>query len=89
VVAFHRQNQVRQLEDTWPIDGLCIYKFQLSIQVDRRQVHSSHLGSNRRSELRLAKHQKSLTSLSPLQVWVWRARPMKPPVMPEVTHNIL
>jgi hypothetical protein len=35
VVAFHRQNQVRQLEDTWPIDGLCIYNYQLATQVDR------------------------------------------------------
>ena len=35
VVALHRQNQVRQLEDTWPIDGLCIYNYQLATQVDR------------------------------------------------------
>jgi hypothetical protein len=35
VVAFHRQNQVRQLEDTWPIDGLCTYNYQLATQVDR------------------------------------------------------
>jgi hypothetical protein len=42
VVAFRRQNQVRQLEDTWPVDGLCIYKYQLATQVDRRQVHPSH-----------------------------------------------
>src|SRR5277367_2227860 len=41
VVTFHRQNQVRQLEDTWPMDGLCIYKYQLATQVDRRQVHRS------------------------------------------------
>ena len=34
VVALHRQNQVRQLEDTWPIDGLCIYNYQLATQVD-------------------------------------------------------
>src|SRR3984957_16380173 len=41
--ASHRQNQVRQLEDTWPLDGLCIYKYQLATQVDRRQVHPSHI----------------------------------------------
>jgi hypothetical protein len=35
VVAFHRQNQVRQLKDTCPIDGLCIYNYQLATQVDR------------------------------------------------------
>jgi hypothetical protein len=35
MMAFHRQNQVRQLEDIWPIDGLCIYNYQLAIQVDR------------------------------------------------------
>ena len=35
VVALHRQNQVRKLEDTWPIDGLCIYNYQLTTQVDR------------------------------------------------------
>jgi hypothetical protein len=35
VAAFHRQNQVRQLEGTWPIDGLCIYNYQLATQVDR------------------------------------------------------
>ena len=35
VVALHRQNQVRKLEDTWPIDGLCIYNYQLATQVDR------------------------------------------------------
>ena len=35
VVALHRQNQVRQLEDTWPIDGLCIYNYQLATQIDR------------------------------------------------------
>jgi hypothetical protein len=34
VVALHRQNQARQLEDTWPIDGLCIYNYQLATQVD-------------------------------------------------------
>ena len=34
-MAFHRQNQVRQLEDTCPIDGLCIYNYQLATQVDR------------------------------------------------------
>jgi hypothetical protein len=35
VVALHRQNQVRQLKDTCPIDGLCIYNYQLATQVDR------------------------------------------------------
>ena len=35
MVAFHRQNQVRQLEDTWPIDGVCICNYQLATQVDR------------------------------------------------------
>jgi hypothetical protein len=35
VVALHRQNQVRQLGDTCPIDGLCIYNYQLATQVDR------------------------------------------------------
>ena len=34
VVALHRQNQVRQLKDTCPIDGLCIYSYQLATQVD-------------------------------------------------------
>jgi hypothetical protein len=61
VVAFHRQDQVRQLEDTWPIDALCIYKFQLAIQVYRGQVHPSRLEPNRKPGLRLAKCQKSLT----------------------------
>ena len=28
--ALHRQNQVRQLEDTWPMDDFCIYKYQLA-----------------------------------------------------------
>ena len=36
VVALHRQNQVRQLEDTCPINGLCIYNYQLATQIDRR-----------------------------------------------------
>ena len=36
VVALHRQNQVRQLEDTWPSDGLCIYNYQLATQIDRK-----------------------------------------------------
>jgi hypothetical protein len=35
VVAVHGQNQVRQLKDAWPIDGLCIYNYQLATQVDR------------------------------------------------------
>ena len=35
VVAFHRQNQVRQLEDAWPIDGLCMYNYQLATRVNR------------------------------------------------------
>jgi hypothetical protein len=35
VVAIPRKNQVRQLKDTWPIDGLCIYKYQLATQIDR------------------------------------------------------
>jgi hypothetical protein len=49
-VAVHRQNQVRQLEDTWSIDGLCIYNYQLATQVDRidKFIHP---------------YQKSLTSL--------------------------
>jgi len=34
-VAIHRQNQVRQLEDTWPIDSSCIYNYQLATQIDR------------------------------------------------------
>ena len=29
VVALHRQNQVRKLEDTWANDGLCIYNYQI------------------------------------------------------------
>jgi len=36
VAAIPRQNQVRQLKDTWPIDGLCIYNYQLATQIDRR-----------------------------------------------------
>jgi hypothetical protein len=51
MVAFHRQDQVRQLEDTWPIDALCIYKFQLAIQVDRGQVHPPRLEPNRKPGL--------------------------------------
>jgi hypothetical protein len=39
VVALHRQNQVRQLKDTWPIDGLCIYNYQLATQIDRIFIH--------------------------------------------------
>jgi hypothetical protein len=35
VVAFSRQNQVRQLKDAWPINGLCIYNYQLATQADR------------------------------------------------------
>ena len=35
VVALHRQNQVRQLKDTCPIDGVCIYNYQLATQIDR------------------------------------------------------
>src|SRR5271168_3374370 len=62
--TLHRQNQVRQLKDTWPMDGLCIYKYQLATQVDRRQVHPSQPDSNRRSDLRLPKHPKSLTTRS-------------------------
>ena len=42
VVTFHRQNQVRQLKDTWPIECFCTYKYQLATQVDGRQVHPSH-----------------------------------------------
>jgi len=34
-VTSHRQNQVRQLEDTWPMDGLCIYKYQLATQIEQ------------------------------------------------------
>jgi hypothetical protein len=34
-MARHRQNQVRLLKDTWSIDGLCIYNYQLATQVDR------------------------------------------------------
>jgi hypothetical protein len=54
----------RFTEDTWPLDGLCIYKFQLAIQVDRRQVHPSRPEPNRKPGLRLAKHQKSLTDFN-------------------------
>ena len=35
VVALHRQNQVRQLEDTCSIDGLYTYKYQLATQIER------------------------------------------------------
>jgi hypothetical protein len=33
---------MRQLKDTWPIDGLCIYNYQLATQVDRidKFIHS-------------------------------------------------
>jgi hypothetical protein len=48
-------------EDTWPIDGLCIYNYQLATQVDNRQVHPSLTEPNRKPGLRLAKHPKSLT----------------------------
>jgi hypothetical protein len=30
VVALRKQNQLRQLEDTWPMDGFCTYKYQLA-----------------------------------------------------------
>jgi len=30
VVALRRQNQLRKLEDTWPMDGFCTYKYQLA-----------------------------------------------------------
>ena len=33
--ALFRENQMRQLQDTWPIDGLCVYNYQLAAQVDR------------------------------------------------------
>jgi hypothetical protein len=39
-VAFRKQNQVRQLEDTWPIDGLCIYKYQLGYLRRTSSLHS-------------------------------------------------
>ena len=48
-------------EDTWPIDGLCIYNYQPATQVDNRQVHPSLTEPNRKPGLRLAKHPKSLT----------------------------
>ena len=35
MVALHGQSQVRQLEDTCPIDGVCLYNYQLAAQVDR------------------------------------------------------
>src|SRR5271155_1331248 len=51
VETLHRQNQVRQLEDTWPMDGLCIYKYQLAAQIEQRDrwnhpsqhTHSTHM----------------------------------------------
>jgi hypothetical protein len=62
VVALHRQNQVRQLKDTCPIDGLCIYNYQLATQVGRiDKFHLSRLEPNRKPGLRLAKHPKSPT----------------------------
>src|SRR5947209_7125045 len=45
VVAMHRQNQVRQLEDTCSINGLCAYKYQLATQ-DRQNeqfIHFIHI----------------------------------------------
>jgi hypothetical protein len=30
VVVLRRQNQLRKLEDTWPMDGFCTYKYQLA-----------------------------------------------------------
>ena len=54
----------RQLEDTWPIDGLCIYNYQLATQVDNRQVHPYRLDPNRRSDLRLAKPPEKSDSFS-------------------------
>src|SRR5271155_3020813 len=62
VETLHRQNQVRQLEDTWPMDGLCIYKYQLATQIEQRDrwnhpsqhTHFTHTSSS---------HTKSLTLL--------------------------
>jgi hypothetical protein len=72
VAAVHRQNQVCQLEDTWPIDGLCIYNYQLATQVDRidefihptGKVSHIHLigirltGLHRRASYRRASHRR-------------------------------
>jgi hypothetical protein len=57
VVARHRQNQVRQLEDTWPIDGLCIYNYQLATQVDRidKFVHCTNLCTDQKSDSEITK----------------------------------
>jgi hypothetical protein len=30
VVALRRQSHLRKLEDTWPMDGFCTYKYQLA-----------------------------------------------------------
>ena len=30
VAALRKQNQLRKLEDTWPMDGFCTYKYQLA-----------------------------------------------------------
>src|SRR5271156_5631082 len=45
VVACHRQDQTRQLEDTWPVGCSCIYMYQLATQLDSqmRQLLSSIL----------------------------------------------
>jgi hypothetical protein len=34
VMAYRRQDQTRQLEDTWPVECSCIYKYQLAAQLD-------------------------------------------------------
>ena len=55
-------------EDTWPIDGLCIYNYQLATQVENRQVHPSRLEPNRRSDLRLTKPPEKSDSTSTCSV---------------------
>ena len=42
VAALRRQNQLRKLEDTWPMDGFCTYKYQLATQIEGQTVLRSH-----------------------------------------------
>jgi hypothetical protein len=47
VIACRRQDQVRQLKDTWPVECSCIHKYQLATQLDSQNktvasIHSMH-----------------------------------------------
>jgi hypothetical protein len=42
VVACHRQDQTRQLKDTWPVGCSCVYMYQLATQLDSQQDSCFH-----------------------------------------------